>query len=71
MIACPFGAISVDPLNHEVVKCDLCLGDPACSKFCPTGAIEYVPADAYSLTRQREATTEISKMMSTIAKGGA
>ena len=71
MIACPFGAISVDPLTHKIVKCDLCLGDPACAKFCPTGAIEYVSADAYSLTRQREAVKEISKMMTTIAKGGA
>ena len=34
MIACPFGAISVDSLSKKVVKCDLCDGDPQCVKFC-------------------------------------
>ena len=71
MVACPFGAISVDPLTDRIIKCDLCLGDPACAKFCPTGAIEYVTADAYALVRQREAIKNISKAISTIAKGGA
>ena len=64
MIACPFGAVSVDPLTKKVVKCDLCMGEPACAKFCPTGAIEYVTADTYRLMRQREAVTQITKMIS-------
>ena len=33
MIACPFGAISVDS-SSKIVKCDLCNGDPQCVKFC-------------------------------------
>ena len=32
--ACPFGAIQVGP-NQEILKCDLCGGDPVCAKFCP------------------------------------
>ncbi len=32
--ACPFGAIWVGPHN-EVLKCDLCDGDPICVKYCP------------------------------------
>ncbi|MFC1980957.1 4Fe-4S dicluster domain-containing protein [Chloroflexota bacterium] len=32
--ACPFGAIRVGP-NNEVLKCDLCGGDPVCVKYCP------------------------------------
>lgn len=71
MIACPFGAISMDPLSNKVIKCDLCAGDPACAKFCPTGAIEYVTADVYGLMRQKEAVKEISKAISMISKGGA
>lgn len=71
MIACPFGAVSVDPNAKKVVKCDLCAGDPACAKFCPTGAIEYVTADIYGLMRQKAAVKEISKAMSIISKGGA
>lgn len=71
MIACPFGAVSVDPVSSKVIKCDLCLGEPACAKFCPTGSIEYVTADAYGLMRQREAVKQITKMIGTLAKGGA
>lgn len=40
-IACPFGNIHVDPADDRIVKCDLCSGDPACAKFCPTAALEW------------------------------
>lgn len=48
-VACPFGNIHVDAAAHEgpagkhgtIVKCDLCEGDPACAKFCPTAALEW------------------------------
>lgn len=32
--ACPFGAIQTGPAQ-EVLKCDLCNGDPLCVKYCP------------------------------------
>ena len=38
----------------KVVKCDLCGGDPACAKACPTEAITYVDADATGLDRMRQ-----------------
>ena len=37
--ACPFGNIYMDA--GKVTKCDLCQGDPACAKFCPTGTLQY------------------------------
>jgi anaerobic carbon-monoxide dehydrogenase iron sulfur subunit len=40
-IACPFGNIFVDREEKSVFKCDLCGGDPACAKFCPSGALKY------------------------------
>jgi len=40
-IACPFGNIYLHAELNEIVKCDLCHGDPACAKFCPTLALEY------------------------------
>lgn len=43
--ACPFGNMHWDETWHCVAKCDLCGGDPKCVPFCPTGALEYVPAD--------------------------
>jgi carbon-monoxide dehydrogenase iron sulfur subunit len=41
--ACPFGCSLLDGVNKLVVKCDLCLGDPACAHFCPTKALRYEP----------------------------
>lgn len=39
---CPFGNMFHDPTDLGFVyKCDLCFGDPACARFCPTGALEY------------------------------
>ena len=32
--ACPFEAIQIGP-HQEILKCDLCNGDPVCVKFCP------------------------------------
>ena len=39
--ACPFGNIFMDRENKEVFKCDLCMGDPKCTKFCPSGALTF------------------------------
>lgn len=38
-LACPFGNIHFDTTYEEIVKCDVCGGDPACAKVCPTGAL--------------------------------
>ncbi len=40
-ISCPFGTIFQNPETKKAFKCDLCGGDPACAKACPTGAIVY------------------------------
>ncbi len=39
--ACPFGCSLVDEGQHKIIKCDLCEGNPACARFCPTKALEY------------------------------
>jgi Fe-S-cluster-containing hydrogenase component 2 len=41
--ACPFGNIYVDHSCSQVVKCDLCGGNPICAQFCPTGALRFGP----------------------------
>jgi len=69
MIACPFGAVTLDPLSNKVSKCDLCVGDPACAKFCATGAIRYLPADTYGLLKQMQAAKEVMKVMSISSRG--
>jgi Fe-S-cluster-containing hydrogenase component 2 len=44
--ACPFDAIPVGP-NNEVLKCDLCGGDPLCVKYCPERPENSLPHLAY------------------------
>jgi len=39
--ACPYGGISLDEQSGEFIICDLCGGNPACVKWCPTNAIQY------------------------------
>jgi len=39
--ACPFGNMRWDERISSPTKCDLCGGDPACVRFCPTGAIRF------------------------------
>lgn len=38
---CPFGAMNLDLETGKPIKCDLCGGDPACVKICPTEALIY------------------------------
>ncbi|MCP5416654.1 MAG: 4Fe-4S dicluster domain-containing protein [Chromatiaceae bacterium] len=44
-IACPFGTVNYSHATGKVIKCDLCGGDPACAKACPTEAITFIDAD--------------------------
>ena len=45
VIACPFGTIFFDKSSEVAAKCDLCAGDPACARACPTDAIEVAAVD--------------------------
>jgi anaerobic carbon-monoxide dehydrogenase iron sulfur subunit len=38
--ACPFGHMRFDRDLGLPLKCDLCNGNPACARFCPTRALE-------------------------------
>lgn len=49
--ACPFGCSLLDAAHDRVVKCDLCGGDPACARFCPTRALVYEPAGAKTIKK--------------------
>ncbi len=47
--ACPFGAIQIGP-NKEILKCDLCGGDPVCVKYCPPRPAHQFPHASYPRT---------------------
>jgi len=37
--ACPFDGIFYNDIYNEILKCDLCDGDPQCVKFCQRKAL--------------------------------
>jgi len=53
-IACPFGTINYMADVGKVQKCDLCAGDPACAKACPTQAITFIDSNWTGLDRMRD-----------------
>jgi len=55
-IACPVGAVTVNPDKHVSVKCDQCAssgGDPQCVKHCFTGALQFLPAERVGALKAR------------------
>jgi carbon-monoxide dehydrogenase iron sulfur subunit len=64
--ACPFGGMGIDTVSNEVVKCDLCDGDPQCVRFCFPGALQFVEANAVNLRKKREAATKLADLMSKV-----
>ena len=41
-VVCPSGGVTLDPVDKNIISCDLCGGDPLCVKFCETGALTFV-----------------------------
>lgn len=57
-IACPFGTVNYNSATGKVMKCDLCGGDPACAKACPTEAITWIDADWTGLDKMRASASQ-------------
>jgi carbon-monoxide dehydrogenase iron sulfur subunit len=54
IVACPFGAISLDQDRRQAIKCDLCGGvEPWCVRFCEPGALTFRLPLAASLHKKR------------------
>ena len=52
LLACPLGNIHFDREAGVSGKCDLCGGDPACVRFCTSGALRYIEAEGAAETRR-------------------
>jgi len=61
--ACPFGGMGVDTVARQVIKCDLCDGDPTCVRFCDPDALQFVPATSVNLMKKRDAGLKLSEVM--------
>ncbi|MFI5393975.1 MAG: 4Fe-4S dicluster domain-containing protein [Candidatus Binatia bacterium] len=57
VMGCPYGAMSVHPVDRQVIKCTLCDGDPQCVRFCETGALRFVEPEMVAAAK-RTATAE-------------
>lgn len=57
IMLCPFGVIQKDETRHVALKCDACpdLASPACVTACPTDALRFEEAAAFSTGRRRTA----------------
>jgi len=53
--ACVSGVIQLHPTTDVPLLCDLCGGDPACVRHCPTGALRFLEGRGHSGKRTREA----------------
>jgi carbon-monoxide dehydrogenase iron sulfur subunit len=56
--ACPFGVVTLHPESGLALICDLCGGDPACTKRCATGAIVYTDLAAGSNAKRQKLARE-------------
>lgn len=52
--ACPIGGIGINPIRGQIVKCDLCGGEPTCVEFCSVGALQYLAADEVDARQKRK-----------------
>ena len=59
---CPFGAMSFNVIDKQVLKCDLCDGDPQCVRFYDRKAVDFVSPDEVSIDKKRTAAERLSKV---------
>jgi carbon-monoxide dehydrogenase iron sulfur subunit len=52
IIACPWGSIKLNHTGKEIIKCDLCGGEPECIKVCHAKALEFVEAEDMVLDKK-------------------
>ena len=57
---CPFGAMSFNPIDKRVFKCDHCDGDPQCVRFCEEKAVDFIDADKVTINKRRQAAGRVS-----------
>lgn len=57
---CPFGAITLDPETEQVIKCDLCGGDPQCVKYCIEEALIYPRSDNVEKLKRNKYTQKVA-----------
>ena len=68
VIACPWGSIKLNHTAKEIIKCDMCGGDPECVKVCQAKALKFVEVEDAVLDKQHRNAIYYKEIAST---GGA
>jgi Fe-S-cluster-containing hydrogenase component 2 len=55
--------MGIDAVSRQVIKCDLCDGDPVCVRFCDPGALQFLAASSVNLVKKRDAGLKLSEVM--------
>lgn len=61
--ACPYGSDTVHFINDKAVLCDLCAGNPQCSRICQQKAIAYMPTTIAAQHKKRRLAENRRKVL--------
>ena len=63
-LACPVGAITVNPEKHVSIKCDQCrdLDEPQCVKYCWSEALQYIPEERVGAVLARRKSEKFKEL---------
>jgi len=63
VVICPFGGPRIEPETANIIKCDLCGGDPECVKHCLYGALEFVDANEAAYIKRRAGAERLAEAL--------
>lgn len=62
-VGCTYAGIAYDARAGHVTKCDLCGGDPACVRFCTSGALRFMEAEDAVEARREELDASLKRLL--------
>ena len=69
IIACPWGSIKLNHMGKEIIKCDLCGGDPECVKVCHAKALEFDEVEDMVFDKFNRSLFKLKEMVKDTAGG--
>lgn len=60
--ACSLGNIHYSSSQKKIMKCNLCNSNPACAKYCPTRAIEYVDGTTANINKKKVTASKFREL---------